>query len=150
MQAAIGLTVSIPTPPLLHFRTVGSVLRWAYASDSDVRDVLERHLDPRAIQFLRAKYAHDYEHLTLLRNWVIAGLPTGLHKGRGVEKMILCYLGHKIGPKSLQRDLRCTTAAPLSLTEVSHYQHITGERMDALQEQVETTLGSVMRERGLL
>jgi hypothetical protein len=143
--------LALPHTPALHFRSVGAVLRWAYnTGDEDLIAELERELDPRLREYVRAKYARDYEHLSLLRMWVLAGLPTGVHKGRGVEKMILHHLGHRIGPKSLQRDLRCTTGAQLTLELVNRYQNVTDERMEALQAEAERVLRPVMMSRGWL
>jgi hypothetical protein len=139
------------TSPLTTCRSVSAVLRWVYNSgDEETIGDVEAYLYPRLLEFVRAKWGHDYRHIGQLRMWVIAGLPTGLHKGRGVEKMIMHYLGHPIGVRSIQRDLQLVTAHTITLEQVNQYQHVTGERLDVLDEEARRVLKPMFQSKGWL
>lgn len=98
-------------------------------------------LDCLAREYLHAKYLHgnNFEHM---RRWVMGGLPTGVHYGRGVEKLILQCLGHVIGAHSLKRDLHC------DLATVERYRAIARERMDALNAHAMKAVRAVCEGRG--
>jgi hypothetical protein len=107
----------------------------------------ERALDERLREYIRVRFAgsSDFTHMRL---WVIAGLPTGIHRGRGVEKLILNALGHTIGIKSLQRDLRCTTSQALTERQVIEYRDIVQARIDALRRLAMEAVERRFREKG--
>lgn len=138
------------------FTSVEAALRWAFGIPSSSRRIeqhavvqeAERGLDPRVIEYIHARFGGSSERLPNLRMWVIAGLPSGIHKGRGVEKLILNALGHEIGLKSLQRDLRCTTSGPLSVDQVKAYRRITRERVNAIRDLAMDALEKRFREKG--
>ncbi len=142
---------------VLHFASVDGLLHWAYAGkgittihilapgmptdQSLVVEEIEQALDPRSIEYLRARFKREYS-FDYLRRWVLAGLPTGIHYGRGIEKMILDYMGHKIGPASLRKDLHCKTE------KADEYRRITKERLDAIYSEASRTLTPLCEQRG--
>lgn len=150
------------------FHSATEALRWAYRQrrgDTRIADVfligsppfdvdaanmiaaVDALPDHRTREYLRARFdgAEDYEHL---RMWVIAGLPSGLHKGRALQRMIGAHFGHEAGLKSLQRDLRCTAAKPIMLTDVIEYRRIVRERLIAIRDIALPALKKLFRERG--
>lgn len=76
---------------------------------------VERSVDSIEMAYLRAYYGHELHNgdlarivMDILVQAVVGSLGTGLHKRRGIQKLILNYFGHDIAFRHIRTELACS------------------------------------------
>lgn len=94
----------------------------------------EASLDPYELAYVKAANLRHGPSFTLLRQVVAATLPTGVHSGRGIEKLIRIHFGVPISFVSVRTDLRCRNE------QVEMYQQAVREAMHGIRERLRVIL----------
>lgn len=103
-----------------------------------VVEIDESSLDPYQRAFYKAKTKQDADSYRLLARIVHAALPTGVHSGRGIEKLVRIYFGHGISFISVRADLRCTK------DQVRAYQQAVRDSMNAVRNNLKISLEKML------
>lgn len=94
--------------------------------------------------YLLMQYGRDAALLDVLVRHIVAGMPTGAHSRRGIEKCIRGYCGQEIGISALCKDLA------VNRTVATAYRKDLYARMDVLHRMTIAAAEDALRVAGLI
>lgn len=94
--------------------------------------------------YLTMQYGRSAEHIDVLVRYVAAGMPTGIHSRRGLEKCIRNYCGQQIGISAIRTDLKTRKETALEVRRDVF------SRLDVLHRNVMDAAEASLREAKLI
>lgn len=108
--------------------------------------MVERLEDPACVEYIRAKFSHKKEShaVKLIMHQALAALGTGVHRRRGVYKILLCHLGENINQRSIRHDLAC------SFDKMMLIRKSVFDSLDRVHEKAMNIMTEKLQEKGLV
>lgn len=94
--------------------------------------------------YLIMQYGRSAEFINALVGYAAAGLATGFHSRRGIEKCVRNYCGQEIGISAIRMDLRIRKEDALAVRRDVF------ARLDTLHRNAMNSADAVLREAGLI
>ena len=108
--------------------------------------MVERMDDPACKEYIEAKFSGKKQShsVKLIMHRALASLGTGIHRRRGVYKLLLCHLGESINQRSICNDLACSYKNMMSIrTSVFN-------SLDTVHNKAMTIMTAELQEKGLV
>jgi len=108
--------------------------------------MVEKLDDPACVEYIQAKFSgrKDSHAVRLIMHRALSSLGTGVHRRRGVYKILLCHMGENVNQRSIRHDLAC------SFDKMMVIKKSVFDSLDRVHEKAMYIMTDKLQEKGLV